>query len=161
MAACPDSWDSSTVLQRSGSRRRNTNLHVDDLEVLLQPMSDKDHPDVQQAAQLLVGGFERGKVLGGGVGVQLQGLDARELCQVVGHLERRHVTAFIKSHTYCTMPVTHCIMSVVYTAGGLSCVRWHYTTNPPHTHPHAPLFSKTAFNNKKADTFLTNVSFYK
>ena len=143
--------------QRSGSRRRNTNLHVDDLEVLLQPMSDKDHPDVQQAAQLLVGGFERGEVLGGGVGVQLQGLDARELCQVVGHLERRHVTAFIKSHTYCTMPVTYTLhhASHIHSRGAELC------SMTLHHYPHPPLFSKTAFNNKKADTLLTNVSFYK
>ena len=60
---------------------------VDDPEVLLESVSDKDYADVHQVAQLEVGGLEGRQVLGRDVRVQVARLDTRELGQIINHLK--------------------------------------------------------------------------
>lgn len=61
---------------------------VDDTEVLLQAVAHELDSHVNEEAQLQVGGFESGEVLGGDLGIQVSRFDPRVLGQVIHDLQR-------------------------------------------------------------------------
>ena len=63
-----------------------TDQNVDDSEVLVEAVTHELDTILEQVEELQVAGLEGGQVLGAHGGIQVSGLDARELGQVVYNL---------------------------------------------------------------------------